>query len=147
MIPPARVLFVDDEEPILRALDRALRGGPHALFFTSDPLAAGDIVEREAIDVLVCDVVMPGKSGLAVMADVAAARPDVFRIMMTASTEREVVIRAINEAHVDRLLEKPWRLADLKEVLDEAVAIVRLKRVQKSAEPDPVEAIRAFGKR
>jgi CheY-like chemotaxis protein len=90
--PAARILVADDD-PALRALARAVltREG-HAVDEAPDGFAALARAEREAYDLILLDVAMPGKDGFAVL-DILRARPrtrDVPVVMLTAQGDAEV---------------------------------------------------------
>jgi DNA-binding NtrC family response regulator len=67
MIRPIRILVVDDDESMTRLIKAIIEGTFGAqitTITTTDPKAAGDLLESELIDVLITDLEMPGLSGL-----------------------------------------------------------------------------------
>lgn len=101
------VLFVDDDRWLLQAIEALLGGAPFRALTTTDPLRALPLIEWEHVDVLVCDVDMPGVDGIDLVVRARQLYPDVVRILLTAGTTLDAAIRAINEAEIFRLLRKP----------------------------------------
>jgi serine phosphatase RsbU (regulator of sigma subunit) len=93
-----RILVVDDEAGMLRAIERILstQYDVKAVRLPSQALAAA---EAERFDIAVVDVRMPEMDGFALMARLGVAQPDLDVIVMTGSTdERDArLIRAIRE--------------------------------------------------
>jgi two-component system response regulator HydG len=82
---PARVLVVDDEPSLLRALEALLRKKGHEVTALESPIAATQKLAQEDFDVALLDVKMPQLSGLELLNAVKLRRPEVEVIMMTAS--------------------------------------------------------------
>lgn len=70
--PPIRVLVVDDEPQILRALRAALKGHGYDVQTAGDGEEALDLLALHPPDILILDLVMPGKSGFDVVREVRA---------------------------------------------------------------------------
>lgn len=137
------ILFVDDEELILSALGRTLRSSPYRLLFAGSAAEALATLERERVDVLVTDYMMPTMSGVDLMAHVVRRHPEVIRVLMTAQADRQATIRAINEGKVGAFMEKPWRDDALKELLAQA-SLEAAQRRPARATPNPSAAVQAF---
>lgn len=121
-----RILIVDDETSVLRALHRALR-----LVFAPDSVLIEAFAEPEAallrageqdFDVVITDFRMPGLSGADVLLVMKALQPDAVRIVLSATTEPEDIMAVVNRAGVFRYLAKPWQLPALAMTLREAFA-------------------------
>lgn len=128
-----KVLFVDDEALVLGALRRTLKNVRWELFFCDNPEKALKIVEDEHIDVVVSDHAMPGLTGVDLLAVLRRTQENVVRMMMTGHADRELALRAINEGHVYRFIEKPWSDAALRMALHDA-AHLALRRRQEEQE-------------
>ncbi len=114
---PTTVLLVDDEQNILSALERGLRGEGFRIVTTSDPTQAMDMIRREKVDILVSDIQMPRLSGLQLVSLVRRAFPDVIRILLTGTGTLDAAMAAINEGEVYRFIAKPWEPQALRETL------------------------------
>lgn len=128
-----RILFVDDEELVLNALRRTLKTVSWQVSFTNDPERALKLVEAGEVDVVVSDHAMPGLTGIDFLAVLRRTQEHVVRMMMTGHADRELALRAINEGHVYRLIEKPWSDAALRMALHDA-AHLALRRRQEEQE-------------
>jgi len=114
----ARVLIVDDEENVRAALRRVLRKCPYDLLFAEGGPAALAIVEREEVDIVLSDHLMPGMTGLQLLRAVRHARPYAARMMLTGQADLETAMDAIRSGDIDRFLTKPWDDAELKVALE-----------------------------
>lgn len=108
------VLCVDDEPNILSALQRLLRSEGYRILKANSGPQGLEILEREAVDVIVSDMRMPNMSGAQFLAAAARQRPQTVRILLTGYADLESTVQAINEGHIYRYLSKPWEDADLK---------------------------------
>ncbi|MBN2898123.1 MAG: response regulator [Clostridia bacterium] len=102
------VLFVDDEENILRALKRGLNHENYIKFFATSGEAALKVIEQEEIDVIVTDMKMPGMDGLKLLREVMKLSPKTVRIVLSGYTQLPQVLLTINEAKVFKFITKPW---------------------------------------
>lgn len=116
-----RFLLLDDEINVLYALKRALRAclsekHMSVEIFTEPEqalLRSGEV----AFDVVISDYHMPQMNGVEFLAMVKGLQPDAVRLILSASTEFETVMSAINRAEVFRYISKPWHIEDLKTTL------------------------------
>jgi HD-like signal output (HDOD) protein/ActR/RegA family two-component response regulator len=121
-----RVLFVDDEPLVLRALGRmahALRAECEASFASSGEEALA-LMSKSPFDVLVSDMRMPGMDGATVLAQVEQRFPATARIILSGYTQYESALRALPVCH--RFLAKPLRSEELRLVLLRTVAMHQL---------------------
>lgn len=121
--PKKKVLFVDDEEMILRGLGRMLRGkrGEWDIAFAdSGPKALAMMTERES-DVVVCDLRMPGMNGAELLAAIKERYPHAVRIVLSGQSDKETALRAVRIAH--QFLQKPCDGESLVQVISRACAL------------------------
>jgi len=114
---PARILLVDDVRLVLTSLRRVLeRAGFRALACES----AGDalaLLERERVDVVLSDFMMPGMNGIELLREVAARWPRARRCLLTAQAEKEVLEMALADGLLHAAFTKPWDNRSLVEEL------------------------------
>ncbi|HET6397931.1 MAG TPA: response regulator [Candidatus Thermoplasmatota archaeon] len=121
---PPTVLVVDDEPDILATLASFLElAVPEARVFTASSGESGlAVLEREHVDVVVSDFKMPGMDGLEFLRRCSHLRPSVASILLTAFPDRDVAIRALNEARILHFLTKPPEPVVLGHVVQAALA-------------------------
>src|SRR3954469_10161135 len=105
----AKVMIVDDEPINIKVVRKHLQGAGYSNFVTfNDPTAVLNAVARERPDVLLLDVVMPGMTGLDILAAMAGAGLllHVPVLILTASTDAATKLRALELGATD-FLAKP----------------------------------------
>lgn len=121
-----RLLLLDDEIHVVQALQRELRRSYPAEKLTieifTDPEQALLRSGETEFDVVVSDYRMPGINGIDFLKMIKGTQPDAIRIVLSASTEFETVMQAINQAEVFRYIPKPWQAQDLVATLAAAFA-------------------------
>jgi CheY-like chemotaxis protein len=117
-----RVLIVDDEPVIVRTLSRVLKA-EHDITVADDSRdALARIAAGERFDVILCDLMMPEMSGMALHAELMRLDPEVAQRMVfltggaSTPSAREFVARVPNV-----ILEKPFSAADLNALLRQRV--------------------------
>ena len=76
--------------------------------------------------VVVCDMNMPGKTGIEVLAEIGEISPDTVRIMLTGQTDLETAMNAVNQGNIFRFFTKPCPAEMLAAGLDAALEQYRL---------------------
>jgi PAS domain S-box-containing protein len=118
---------VDDDKIILDLLKRTFQRDYEVHVAHSGPEALG-ILETEGIDLILTDQKMPGMTGLELIAEARRRKHDLSAILLTAYTDPEDLIAAINEGQVYRYVTKPWNTADLVITVKNALESVKLRR-------------------
>jgi thioredoxin reductase (NADPH) len=107
---------VDDDPDVLRAVERDLRrqyGDRYRVISADSGASALEGVKQlkrrnEPVALFLVDQRMPGMSGVEFLVEAIAHYPDAKRAMLTAYADTDAAIRAINNAHIDHYLMKPW---------------------------------------
>ena len=115
-----RLLVIDDEEAIRVALAKFLRSKGYEVQTAESSEVALDILAVERFQVLLCDVRMPGISGLDLVPRALALDADVAILMLTAVNDAPTATEALLLGAVDYLM-KPIELADLEQVIQRAL--------------------------
>lgn len=110
----SRVLVVEDESHIADGLAYNLEAEGHSVQIVADGEAALErlLAKKEKFDVVVLDVMLPGKNGFEVASELRAARNFVPVLMLTARGRPEDVLKGF-ESGADDYLPKPFELAIL----------------------------------
>lgn len=104
------ILFVDDEERILRSIQRGLRGESYTKYFVNSGKEALDIFKEHEISVLVTDIRMPEMSGLELLKIVKDEYPQTIRIVLTAYAQVSNILAALHTGEIYQYITKPWNL-------------------------------------
>jgi len=110
------VLAVDDDVPVLRAIERDLRsryGQNYRVVAASSGEDALEAVRQltvrgSAVGLFVVDQRMPRMTGIEFLAQALELQPDAKRVLLTAYADTDVAIRAINDIRLDHYILKPW---------------------------------------
>jgi len=108
-----RLLVVDDEAPILHALQRTFEAAGYDVTACADPAEALDRLKEKPYQVLSADYMMPGMSGAEFLARAKALQPETVRILLTAAHDFSAAVDAINNGEIFRILAKPWNRVEL----------------------------------
>jgi len=122
------VLFVDDDEIILRSLERGFLDEPYNTLFAKSSKEALEILQREEVHVIVTDMRMPEMDGLDLLETVRKMYPHIVGIVLSGYTEMATLQKAVNQGEIFRFIPKPWKLeGDFKKVVREAIEHYNLK--------------------
>ncbi|MBC8042713.1 MAG: response regulator [Rhizobacter sp.] len=120
-----KVLIVDDEVQVLTSLRQLLEPDYELIACGSADEALAVLREDAFVAVVLSDQRMPKKSGADFLVESQDVTPMVPKILMTAYTDVEDIVRLINEGQIFRYIQKPWDGQALREVLAEAVTEYR----------------------
>jgi len=110
------ILAVDDDAPVLRAVERDLRaryGTDYRIIGAGSGADALEVVREltvrgDPVALFLIDQRMPAMTGTELLAEAIVLQPDAKRVLLTAYADTDVAIRAINELRLDQYLLKPW---------------------------------------
>lgn len=104
-----RIMVVDDEDNILRALRRVLGSQEDwEVELYNDPAQALAHSEAQVFDAVITDYSMPEVDGIELLKQFRNLQPDTIRILLTGFVEIETLMSAINDAGAFRFVPKPW---------------------------------------
>jgi two-component system, probable response regulator PhcQ len=131
-----RILLVDDEPGILSALRRVFAtarpedvgGEPIAVEAFDDPEAALARAGEQPFDLVISDYRMPKLSGVEFLERLIEIQPACARLILSAYTDLDGLVGAINRARISRFLSKPWHDVELKLAVRQALEWRALQR-------------------
>ena len=123
----SRILVVDDEESVRWALTKALERAGYRVDLAADGPGGFSAAENPEVDLVLLDVRLPGRDGLAVLRDIRKRRPDLPVIMMTAYGTLQVAVEAMKQGAYD-YLGKPFDVDEVLLVVEKALEAQALAR-------------------
>lgn len=120
MAEKIKILYIDDEPENLLGFKASFRYDYQILTAVNIPQAIGCLDNHPDIKLIFCDQRMPGKTGVEFFEEVKISHPLPIRILLTAYTDVESIIDAINRGNIFRYVKKPWNEADIISAIDEA---------------------------
>ena len=126
MPPRARLLIVDDETNTLASLSRAFRLAGHDAVVCDNASKALEMAKAQMFDLIMSDVVMPGKDGLSLLEDLKAQGVIAPVVMMSGQAHIEMAVRATKLGALD-FLEKPISTEKLLLTVENALRLRRLE--------------------
>jgi CheY-like chemotaxis protein len=115
----AYVLVVDDEEAIRKLLSRWLTSWGYQSREASNANEALELMEVEAADIILCDVVMPVRDGIWLAEQVRSRWPQTAVIMASSAQDMDTVMRMRKQGVVDYVT-KPFGREMLRQALQRA---------------------------
>jgi response regulator RpfG family c-di-GMP phosphodiesterase len=122
-----RILLVDDEVAITRALERILRLEYQVTSCDNGEEAIEQLCSH-AFAVIVSDMRMPKMDGATLLTQAKALKPDTVRVLLTGHSDLNDTIRAVNEGHIFSYIGKPWDNEQLRLTLRSALERYQLKQ-------------------
>ena len=111
MVEKKTVLFVDDDEAILRSLERGLLEESYNKLFTKSCKEALEILKREEVHVIVTDMLMPEMTGLELLRIVRKEYPNIIGMVLTGYELDTELQNAVEQGEIFKLIPKPlWKL-------------------------------------
>src|SRR5512142_1446555 len=122
----AQLLIVDDEANTLASLSRAFRLAGHEAVVCDNAAKALELAKSREFDLILSDVVMPGRDGLALLEDLKAQGVAAPVVMMSGQAHIEMAVRATRLGALD-FLEKPISTEKLLLTVENALRLQRLE--------------------
>jgi response regulator RpfG family c-di-GMP phosphodiesterase len=125
---PERILVVDDDDLILKALSRILEASGFETRCYLSPDEALASLDAEAPLVIISDYMMPAMDGVTFLKQARARCPGAIRILCTAAEDFRVALQAVNSGEVFRIISKPWHQQELLATVAQATEAAKLRR-------------------
>lgn len=124
------ILYVDDEENNLIVFKNAFFRDyeVHTALSAEDGLS---ILDQYIIHIIITDQKMPGMTGVEFLEKVVETHPDTMRLILTAYSDIDFIMRAVNKCGIYRYILKPWDTRELKIIIDKALQNFQLAQDKK----------------
>lgn len=117
-----RVLVVDDDQELLNLLSHALKHEGYEVLVALNAFEGLSQIEKEDIDLVLLDVMMPKMDGLTMLSELRQRKEDLKVIIMTALSTPETAIGALRDQACD-FLSKPFNLPELLSAVKAALKL------------------------
>lgn len=107
------ITLIDDDKMVLKSLAGTMTDDGFLIHSFSDPAKGLEFIQKQAPDIVISDICMPGHDGFYVLNRVKQVAPDCDVIFITAHGQMDIAIRALREGATD-FLEKPITAAALR---------------------------------
>lgn len=141
MAQKARVLFVDDEERVVKLLRMMFRS-EYEVYTATSGQEALEIMAKTSVDVIVSDQRMPGMLGTELLAQVCKLSPATMRILLTGYSDLAAIVGSVNDGEVFRFINKPWNQDEIKAIVAEAAAAASATAEIMALSQDAVEPVK-----
>ena len=121
------VLVIDDDAYIRAAIGKFLIGREHTVIEAANGERGVEVVESQAVDIVITDVKMPGMDGFEVLRRVRSVAPEIEVIVITGVKESENAFRALREGAFD-FFSKPFKVEDLNAAIQRTVRYQVLRK-------------------
>lgn len=141
------LLFVDDEEGVLKALKRIFIDENYRIFTASGGAEALKILEKRKIQLVISDHRMPGMTGAQLLKQIKEQWPETIRIMLTGYADVQSIMGAVNEGSVYKFITKPWNDEDLRLTVSLALqqyALIQENRILKQVSKEQNEKLKNY---
>lgn len=119
----ARILLIDDDQPLLDALAANLVNAGHEVTPAVDARRAVELFRQEPTDLVVTDIIMPGQEGIETIIALRAELPTLPIIAISGSAHNaRFYLGMATKLGAQRTLAKPFTAAELLRVVDEVLA-------------------------
>jgi signal transduction histidine kinase len=137
------ILYVDDERSNRIVFEQTFGRRFRTKCVESATLAL-DVLEKETVAVLITDQRMPKVSGDELLARAKIIAPHTLRMIITAYSDLDPILRAVNDGLVVRYIIKPWNRAELEETLQWALEMFEVGRISKAIQVRLLETERVL---
>ena len=114
------ILIVDDEPIVRESIKDWLKEAGYQVVTAESGEEALELIEKQDFSVIVLDVRLPGKTGITVLKEVKALKPEIKSIVITAYPSTELAAEATKLGAVDYLV-KPIASDDLERLIRETL--------------------------
>jgi DNA-binding NtrC family response regulator len=116
------VLFVDDDEIVLKSIEKSIANEPYDKYFAKSGEDALEILKREEVHVIVVDIVMPGMGGLELLKIVKKEYPNIVGMVISGYAQSADAMMVLSDLGVYRFIAKSWTFdEDVVTVIRQAI--------------------------
>ncbi len=138
MSTPPSILYVDDEN-LSHLIFKAVFEDDYQVHTAISAREGLETLRQQSIDLLITDQCMPEMTGVELLQNIRDEHPYIGRVILSAYSDTDAIIEAINVGRVDHYVTKPWQADELKAVIEDVLADVE-QRTRRNREVDTLQA-------
>ena len=116
------VLFVDDDEILLKNIEKSITDESYNKYFARSGEDALEILKREEVHVIVVDIVMPGMDGLELLKIVKKEYPNIVSMVISGYAQLADAMMVLQQEDVYRFIPKSWTFdEDIRTIIRQAI--------------------------
>lgn len=137
-----KILCVDDEKNVLRALERLFMDEEYEILTATNGEEALTLLgeQQPGIQLVISDYRMPGMDGVDFLKQVNERWPATIRIVLSGFADTASVVGAINEGQIYKFIPKPWNDDELKVTIAKALEVYFLREKNERLADELMEA-------
>lgn len=121
------ILLVDDDKNITQSLYRLFNNEGMEVFTANSGQRALEIVEEQAIDLIITDQLMPGMNGSEFLSKALKIKPNIISVMLSAYSNFDTLVHAVNEGRIVHFVAKPWDNQTLKQLVFKELLVLEAR--------------------
>ena len=116
------VLFVDDDEIILRSIKIGFLDAPFNQLFANSGRQALEILQKEQVHVIVSDILMPEMDGIELLSIVREKYPHIVKMVLSAYLDKTAIDVVFDPGEIFEIVPKPWKVEKgLRDIILKAI--------------------------
>ncbi|MBW2315268.1 MAG: sigma-54-dependent Fis family transcriptional regulator [Deltaproteobacteria bacterium] len=135
-----RILIVDDDDSLRESLEMVLAAEGYEVFAACDADEALALVERTPVEVVLCDIRMPGLDGMELLPQLSRRLPGSTIVMMSAFGTEDMAVEALSRGAYDYLA-KPFQPSEVLLTLRKAEEREKLRRSNEMLRRDVARSV------
>lgn len=136
------IVYVDDEVPN-RLVFQATFQDSFRVKVCESVEQALQVMQGETVAAVLADQRMPNATGVDLLTRVKDLYPDAIRVLVTAYTDQEPIVQAVNRVQIDRFIPKPWDNREMEALIQGAIDAYHMRLKVKELEFSLISAQRA----
>lgn len=117
-----RILCVDDEQNVLKSLERFFIDDNYEILCAASGEEGLEIMQKVSpVQIVISDYRMPGMNGVEFLKEVCSRWPNTVRIVLSGYADTSAVVSAINEGQIYKFIPKPWDEHELRVAISNSI--------------------------
>ena len=137
-----RVLFIDDDPPVLTAFGRTLRSHHFEVDLADSAKKALSMAEKQEYAVIATDYRMPEVDGLELVGKMQQIQPDATYMLVSGECDLELAMEAVNGRSIGFVITKPWNPEEVGSMVHRGIEMYEERSLQHAVQENLVQTNR-----